>query len=72
MLHARRSVVALRHAAYATNAAAALAVHRPALPNVVLIDAVRTPFATSGTIYRDMMAVDLQRQALKGLVARSY
>lgn len=33
-------------------------------PNVVLVDAVRTPFAVSQTAYKDLMAVDLQRAAL--------
>lgn len=34
--------------------------------NIVLIDAVRTPFLLSGTSFKDMMAVDLQRNALLG------
>ena len=29
---------------------------------------MRTPFAVSGTVYKDMMAVDLQKEALKGAV----
>lgn len=33
--------------------------------NVVLIDAVRTPFLLSNGTYRDLMAVDLQRHALR-------
>uniref|UniRef100_A0AC35TTZ8 Trifunctional enzyme subunit beta, mitochondrial n=1 Tax=Rhabditophanes sp. KR3021 TaxID=114890 RepID=A0AC35TTZ8_9BILA len=41
------------------------------LKNVVLIDAVRTPFAVSGTDYKDLMAVDLQKHALKSLVERT-
>lgn len=32
-------------------------------PNVVVIDAVRTPFAVSSTVYKDLLAVDLQRAA---------
>lgn len=36
-------------------------------PNVVLIDAVRTPFVLSNTVFRELLAVDLQRHALKGL-----
>ena len=40
-------------------------------PNIVLVDAVRTPFAVSGTVYKDMMAVDLQKEALKALVRRT-
>ena len=35
-------------------------------PNVVLIDAVRTPFVLSNTVFRELLAVDLQRHALKG------
>uniref|UniRef100_A0A0N5AKT0 acetyl-CoA C-acyltransferase n=1 Tax=Syphacia muris TaxID=451379 RepID=A0A0N5AKT0_9BILA len=38
------------------------------LPNIVLVDTVRTPFLTSGTSYKDMMAVDLQRIALLGIL----
>lgn len=33
--------------------------------NVVLINAVRTPFLLSNGAYRDLMAVDLQRHALR-------
>ncbi|CAD5223441.1 unnamed protein product [Bursaphelenchus okinawaensis] len=40
-------------------------------PNVVLIDAVRTPFAVSQTVYKDLMAVDLQRAAFLGLHERT-
>lgn len=36
---------------------------RPNFPNVVLIDAVRTPFSVSSTVYKDLLAVDLQRAA---------
>uniref|UniRef100_A0A0N4ZV90 acetyl-CoA C-acyltransferase n=1 Tax=Parastrongyloides trichosuri TaxID=131310 RepID=A0A0N4ZV90_PARTI len=41
------------------------------LPNVVFIDGVRTPFAVSGTVYKDMMAVDLQRHVLKSIVEKT-
>jgi hypothetical protein len=34
--------------------------------NVVLLDAVRTPFVLSNTVFRELLAVDLQRHALKG------
>jgi len=37
----------------------------------VLVDGVRTPFATSGTTYKDLMAVDLGRMAVKGLLTRT-
>lgn len=36
------------------------------LPNIVLVDAVRTPFVVSGTVFKDLMAVDLQKEAIKG------
>ncbi|VDD91991.1 unnamed protein product [Enterobius vermicularis] len=39
--------------------------------NIVLIDAVRTPFLLSGTSFKDMMAVDLQRNALLGLIEKT-
>lgn len=28
---------------------------------------VRTPFVQSGTVFKDLMAVDLQKEALKGM-----
>ncbi|KAH7699922.1 hydroxyacyl dehydrogenase [Aphelenchoides avenae] len=72
MLFARNTPVALRRAPFATDAPAVKAPsRRSALPNIVLIDAVRTPFAVSGTVYKDLMGVDLQRQALKGLADRT-
>ena len=37
-------------------------------PNVVLVDGVRLPFAMAGTIYKDLMAYDLARMAIKGLI----
>nr|CAD2198995.1 unnamed protein product [Meloidogyne enterolobii] len=40
-------------------------------PNVVLIDAVRTPFVVSNTVFRELLAVDLQRHALRALVDRT-
>lgn len=53
--------------------ATATAVKRPAPtgPNIVLVDAVRTPFVMSGTVFKDLWAVDLQREALKALIART-
>lgn len=42
------------------------------IPNVVLIDAVRTPFAVSNTVYGKLMAVNLQRHALKGTLKKFY
>ena len=40
-------------------------------PAIVLVDAVRTPFAVSGTVFKDLMAVDLQKEALKGLIRKT-
>lgn len=39
-----------------------------AAKTVVIVDGIRLPFAMSSTIYEDLMAVDLQRLAIKGLV----
>lgn len=39
--------------------------------NVVIVDGVRLPFSKAGTIYKDEMAVDLQRLAIKGLMTQS-
>lgn len=36
------------------------------IPNVVVVDTVRTPFLLSNTNYNDLMAVDLQKHAFKG------
>ena len=41
------------------------------LPNAVLVDGARIPFQRSGTAYNDMMAYDLGRIAIEGLLARS-
>ncbi|CAI2348567.1 unnamed protein product [Caenorhabditis sp. 36 PRJEB53466] len=41
------------------------------LPNIVLVDAVRTPFVVSGTVFKDLMAVDLQKEAIKALVEKT-
>lgn len=40
-------------------------------PNIVFVEGVRTPFTVSGTVFKDMMAVDLQREALQALVKRT-
>jgi acetyl-CoA acetyltransferase len=34
----------------------------------VLVDGVRLPFAQAGTIYKDLMAYDLARMSMKGLI----
>ncbi|KAL4003187.1 3-ketoacyl-CoA thiolase [Acanthocheilonema viteae] len=44
---------------------------KPDRPNIVLVDAVRTPFLQSGTVFKNMMALDLQRAALLALVDRT-
>src|SRR6056297_3117119 len=41
------------------------------LPNAVLVDGGRIPFQRSGTAYNDMMAYDLGRIAIEGLLGRS-
>lgn len=44
--------------------------NRQNTPNVVLIDAVRTPFVQSNGVFKDMWAVDLQRAALVGITLK--
>jgi len=39
--------------------------------NVVLVDGCRIPFHMSGTVYKDLIAQDLGRMALKGLLTRT-
>lgn len=52
--------------------AASRGTERPkGLQDIVLIDAVRTPFAVSSSVYKDLLAVDLQRAALAALVERT-
>jgi acetyl-CoA acyltransferase len=38
---------------------------------VVLVDGVRTPFLTSGTEFNDLMAHDLAREAIRGLLSKT-
>ena len=38
---------------------------KPGQKNIVLVDAVRTPFLQSGTQYKNLMPHDLQREANK-------
>ncbi|KAM3723584.1 putative 3-ketoacyl-CoA thiolase [Dirofilaria immitis] len=40
-------------------------------PNIVLVDAVRTPFLQSRTMFKNMMAIDLQRAAFLALMDRT-
>lgn len=39
--------------------------------NVVLVDGVRIPFTMAGSVYGDLIAVDLARLALKGLLVKT-
>ena len=38
---------------------------------VVVVDGARIPFAMAGTKYKDQMAVDLMRYALRGLLTKT-
>ena len=38
---------------------------------VVIVDGARIPFAMAGTKYKDQMAVDLMRYALRGLLTKT-
>lgn len=39
--------------------------------NVVLVEGVRIPFTLAGTTYKDLLAVDLGRLAIKGLIDKT-
>lgn len=39
--------------------------------DIVLIDAARTPFAQSGTVYKDLMAYELQKHAVLSLLRKT-
>jgi hypothetical protein len=39
--------------------------------NVVVVSGIRLPFSMASTIYKDEMAVDLQRLAIKGLMTQT-
>lgn len=39
--------------------------------NVVIVDGCRIPFTTAGSTYGDLIAVDLARMALKGLLTKT-
>ncbi|GMI21447.1 hypothetical protein TrCOL_g3118 [Triparma columacea] len=39
--------------------------------NIVVVDGIRLPFAMQSTIYKDLLAVDLQRHALKALLTKT-
>lgn len=51
--------------------AGARALSSSAKRNVVIVDGVRIPFALSQTIYQDLMAVDLAKMALTGLMDKT-
>lgn len=53
------------------HAAAKRAFSSAAGRRVVLVDGCRIPFAMSGTTYKDLIAQDLGRMAIKGLVTRT-
>ena len=44
---------------------------RPNLKNVVIVAGVRLPFSMSSSIYKDELAVDLQRLAIHGLLTET-
>jgi acetyl-CoA acetyltransferase len=39
--------------------------------NVVIVDGCRIPFTLAGTAYKNLMAVDLGRLAIKGLLTKT-
>jgi len=64
----------LKHAfstSTALPAAAKKSLARKGVPNVVLVDGVRTPFLLSGTDYKNLMPHDLARGSLQGLLKRT-
>ncbi|POM74735.1 Trifunctional enzyme subunit beta, mitochondrial precursor, partial [Phytophthora palmivora] len=42
-----------------------------AAKRVVVVDGVRLPFAKSGTVYKDVIAYDMMRDAFKGLISKT-
>lgn len=62
-----------RHAAAAAKHARGVSTTRSAAAgrDVVFVDGCRTPFHMSGTVYKDLIAQDLGRLALKGLRTRT-
>lgn len=62
----------LTRAAAATGARSmAVKAVNPNLKKVVFVDGARTPFCVAGTEFEDLMAHDLLREAIKGLMAKS-
>ncbi len=66
-LAARRAAPLLGRRAFST----AKPAPAPGLKNVVLVDGCRTPFQPACTAYNDLMAYDLARLALRGLMTKT-
>ena len=45
-------------------------IHNSRIKNVVIVDGCRIPFTLAGTAYKNYLAVDLARLALKGLMVK--
>lgn len=67
-LRTRSTLHSLRGAVATT---ASFSSNKAAQKNVVLVDGVRLPFTMGNTVYKDYLAVDLQRMALKGLLVKT-
>ncbi|GLD95415.1 hypothetical protein PINS_up004059 [Pythium insidiosum] len=65
MLHARRSVLSQNVRSFSAQVA------KKGEKRVVVVDGVRLPFAKSGTIYKDVMAYDMLRDAYKGVLVKA-
>ncbi|KAK4017969.1 hypothetical protein OUZ56_000042 [Daphnia magna] len=66
-----RNVSTTLPALYAAGQKTKPSLARPNQKNIVLVDAVRTPFLLSGTNYAKLMPHDLARNALLGLVQKT-
>ena len=66
-----RSNNALRTTSAAFSNTASTAASSDKKSNVVIVGGVRLPFAMTSTIYKDEMAVDLQRLAITGLLTQT-
>lgn len=69
MFSVRKAAQAARHAAEAVRAPALARMKSGG--RVVLVEGQRTPFAMSGTIFKDLIAQDLGRMAIKGLLTKT-
>jgi len=65
------SVNLVRQYASAASTKSKKTLTKPDRPNIVLVDGVRTPFLTSGTMYKNLMPHDLAKAALLGLLRRT-